>query len=161
MKGKKPMEYEYKIGGRTYIQRPLVLAQYHQLLEMLREVQIPAALDVRALVAALDADVSHLVAVVLTPAPLWRRLTGLYPSPKRKNIEALAARIEFAATPEQIIEVVEDFFVCNPLHWILDRLILAAGTFKKQILETASKSSASSSPAETSPAATRSSGDAP
>ena len=155
-------EKTYRIGDKTYIQRPLVLGQYRQLLDVLGKFQVPQPLDVRALIIALGSDIAQAIAIVLTPAPLWRRLIRRWPSPRDKKIEALAAKIDFAITPEQIIEVIEDFFVCNPLPLLLSKLHTVAGLITVQAGEkTESSPSASSSPGGTLPAAMPSSGDAP
>lgn len=143
-------EKKYVIGGKIYLQRPLVLGQYQQLLNILGDIAIPANADIPAMIAVMGALAPAALAVVLTPAPLWRRVIRWLPSPRRKNIKALAAKIEFVITPEQIVEVVEDFFDCNPLPLLLERLTKVAGENMEKIKEkTKSEPSASSSPAGT------------
>lgn len=78
-------EKKYVIGGKTYLQRPLVLGQVHQLLAILDNFQVPVPLNVRGLVIALAANVSRAIAIVLTPAPLWRRLIRRFSSPRDKR----------------------------------------------------------------------------
>ena len=144
---------KYDIGGKTYIQRPLVWGQILQILDILKRVTIPVGLNALSLVIALREHLSAALAVVLTPEGAILQA---------KDLAALAAEIEFAITPEQIFEVVEDFFVCNPLPLFLDRLGMAAGMIMGQMQRsTQSTPSASSLPEATSPAGTESSGDSP
>jgi len=153
MKGNSMTEKKYDIGGKSYVQKPLVLGQLRQLLAALKGVTIPTNVDSMGLVDALNDHLPAALAIVLIPEGF---------SPRDKDIEALAAEIEFAITPEQIFEVVEDFFVCNPLPSLLDRLGMAAGKIMEQMTAgMGSMTSASSLPAETLPAGTESSGGSP
>ncbi len=144
-------ERQYEIGGTTYIQRPLVLGQLRQLLKVMEGIYIPSSLDAMGLINAMSGNLPTALAIVLSPRGVAVR---------DKDITALTTEIEFAISLEQIVEVVEDFFDCNPLPSLLEKVIMAAGSITKQ-LTPAEKStvSASSSPAETSAAGTGSSGD--
>jgi hypothetical protein len=127
-------EKKYVIGGNTYIQRPLVLGQLKQLLDVLKGITIPADMETIALVDALGGRLPKALAVVLNPEGLPLR---------EKDIDDLAVEIEFAITLEQTVEVVEDFFACNPLPSLLSKLGMAAGKITAQMTpETGSKLSA-------------------
>ena len=145
-------EKKYDIGGKVYVQRPLVLGQTRQLLRVLDGLALPGNLEVRSLIETLGESLPAALAVVLTEEGK---------SPKDKDIEALAAELEFSITLEQTAQVIEDFFDCNPLPSLLDKLTKAAGNIGAGMKATALKNSASSSPAETSAAGTESSGVSP
>jgi len=113
------MEFTYEIGGRTYVQRPLVLGQLKQLLNVLKNMQIPADADAIGLVNALGDCIHEALAVVLTEKGM---------SPRDKDIAALAQELAFSMTPEEALRVIEDFFACNPVSSLLER---SAGAIEK------------------------------
>jgi hypothetical protein len=156
------VEKTYELGTTTYVQRPLVLGQIRQLLEQLEGLTFDAAAGPAVLVATLGDRLPLCLAVVLTPEGA---------SPREKDLVALADEIEFAIAPEQVLEVVEDFFDCNPLASLLER---AAGMLRSLTARVGvevkpaatagapgSTTSSSSSPAATSPGETGSSGASP
>ncbi len=143
------MKFTYEIGGKTYVQEPLVLGQWRQMLPYLQKVSLPDLPDTAALVSALADDIMPLVACCITEEGK---------SPRDKDIEALAAELEFACTPEQLLQIADDFFACNPLLSILEKLEAAAGRIRERMEKTGSTPSASSSPEAISPGGTQSSG---
>ena len=145
-------EKKYDIGEKVYIQRPLVLGQTRQLLAVLDGVTLPDNLDIRSLIASLGKSLPGALAVVLTEEGK---------SPKDKDLDALSAELEFSITLEQTAQVIEDFFSCNPLPSLLDKLTEAAGKIGAGMKAMPSKISASPSPAEISAAGTESSGASP
>lgn len=134
--------HRYTIGGRHYTHRPLVLAQWEQLIELLKGTNIPLRSGVMGMITALGDKLPQALAVCLTEEGK---------SPKDKDVEALAQEIRYALTAEMAMEIIDDFFALNPLPLILEKL---AGTI--QILggmisanSIGSRRSASSSPEET------------
>lgn len=144
------MEKRYEIGGKTYIQRPLVLGQDLQLLNLLEGISLPAGLNSAAIVIMLAGLLPEALAIVLTEEgrPL-----------KDKNIAELATELEFAITREQALTVIEDFLFCNPLDSPLEKIAGLTDRIKAAI--PGSKKPSSSSPEETSQDAMTSSGDIP
>ena len=144
-------EKRYEIGGKIYIQRPLVLGQVQQLLVMVEGTQIPADANMFGIVTAVGDKLFLALAIVLTEEGK---------SPRDKDFPALADEIEFSILPEQTITVIEDFFDCNPLFSILERV---AGMTKKfnDLMSIGLRNSAFSSAMETSPGETGSSGEQP
>jgi len=106
-------EFKYETAETTYIQRPLVLGQVRQLLEVIGGVQLPSGGGAAVLIAALGDKLDKALAVVLTPEG------GVL---RDKDIEALAAELAFTLTPETIVQVVDDFFICNPISSIVERV---------------------------------------
>lgn len=149
---------QYRIGGVVMEQRPLVLGQIRQLMEVLKGATIPAEAGAMELLAILGDRLPRALAVVLCPE--GQQVLD-------KNLDELAGWLEFAMDADAAIRVVEDFFVCNPVVSLLDRLTgatgkLAAATAREEARpETGSSDSALSSPTATSPEETPSSGASP
>ncbi len=139
----------YQIGGTTFEQRPLVLGQIRQLMAVLQGMEIPAGSGRLQIIDALGTRLEQALAVVLTEQGK---------SLRDKDLDALAAELEFSITHEQIIEVVEDFFTCNPIVSLLTRLTEAMGGIMGR-MPTGSSQPASSSPPATSPEKETSSGE--
>lgn len=143
----------YRIGDKIYIQRPLVLGQMKQIREVLNGLTFPARFTVPNIIEALEDRLPLALAVVLTPEgqPV-----------KGKDIPALADELEGVLELETAIEVVEDFFICNPVASLSTKLAGMADRLRGMMTgPTGSNSSSSSSPTETSPNATPCSGDSP
>lgn len=138
-------EKKYDIGGKIYVQRPLVLGQTRQLLRLLGGLELPGNLEIRSVIETLGESLPAALAVVLTEEGK---------NPKDKDLEALASELEFEITLDQTAQVVEDFFGCNPLPSLLDKLTEAAGKIGAGMKAMPLKNSASSLPAETLPVGT-------
>jgi len=107
------MEKTYVIGDKTYTQKPLVLGQVKQLLDLLKDVEIPGDIDALGLVTILGDKLPLALAIVL--AEKGKSLRG-------KDIPELADEIEFEVTPEQTLEITDDFFLINPISSVLEKL---------------------------------------
>ena len=141
----------YKIGNITYQQRPLVIGQVKQLLTVLEGLTIPSDINIMGLMAVLGDRLPDALAVILTPVGM---------SPKDKDLNELSEELAFSLEIEQAMEVVEDFFVLNPLSSIFGRLSQAIERIQAQYLMSSMTSSASL-PEETSREEMRSNGDIP
>lgn len=144
------MEYTYEFGGKTYIQRPLVLGQLRQLLKVLKNVEIPGDATALGLIEAFGDKIQDVLAVVLT-----EQGTSL----KDKNLTALADDLAFSVTPETAFQVCEDFFSCNPVSSLLERLTGAMGKITGTLPPIGLATSSLSSAPAISPAVMPSSGD--
>ncbi|NPU85554.1 MAG: hypothetical protein HPY65_13840 [Syntrophaceae bacterium] len=165
-----PMQYE--IGDKVYVQKPLVLGQIRQLLETLIDFRIPAEFTSAELINLLGSRLPAVLAVVLTEKDR---------SPKGKDLSAFADELEFTVSAETALKVVDDFFVCNPISSLFERMSgmmgkvaeglqgriddlferIADRIMAEMLKRIGSKTSSAPSPAETSPDETRSSGDSP
>lgn len=112
-------KYEYLIGGKVYTMKPLVLGQINQLINLIKDVNMPAEPSVSNVMLALGDKLPKAIAIVLHEADV---------SLKNKNIETLSDDIAFEMSPEQTLEVVDDFFDCTPISSILTKL---TGTIKR------------------------------
>lgn len=148
---KKPFHYE--IGGRTFIQRKLVLGQVQQLIRLLAGVEFAGPLDILSVIYALGNKFPQAVAICITEEGA---------SPRDKNVGELAPWIEYEADIETTVQVVEDFFTLNPTSSVLKILSGLVSRVKAKISgPTTSDSSSASSPEAISQNGTRSSGDTP
>src|SRR3990170_3405682 len=118
---------QYEIGGKIYFQKPLVLGQVRQLMNLLQGVAIPR-----------ESNAAELIIVL-----------------KDKALDALTREIEFEISPEDTIKVVEDFFGCNPISLVLEKVNKAIGQMTER---TGLKNSPVSSAEETLQKETTSSG---
>lgn len=148
----------YDIGGKTFELRPLVFGQWQQLNRIMDGVDLPAELSMRNLVAAF-ADQLHLVLAVI--------LTEKNRSPRDKNLDELAEQLAFNMPPEQVAEVVGDFFTQAPLASVFDLVTGVVERISQRIAPalpgatTGSSKPCSSSATATGPSGEPSSGDAP
>lgn len=147
------MKYEYEIGGKKYIQRPLVLGQVRQLMKLLQGLVFPKDINTIELIALLGDRLPQAIAIVLTPDGV---------NLKDKDINAIASDLEFEISPETTIEVIENFFDCNPIPSLLEKVSGMAQKIGKAMIkeqmETGSTPSSVSLLEETSPKETQSSG---
>jgi hypothetical protein len=133
----------YRIGGRVYEQRPLVLAQFGQLCGVLQGASLPtSAADVGGLLAMGDQLVLAL-AVVLRPKRPWP-ISLLY-TPQRKNLSKLATHLALHIDAATVQEVAQDFFTCNPVASISRQIQQVTG--KEAGLKTSSSCSVTAIPA--------------
>ena len=149
----------YQIGGKTYEQRELVLGQWRQLSSLLSDLEMPAVGSrLQSMITALEnaGRLDRAVAVLLNEPGV---------PPRDKDLDALASELEFSITPQQIAEVIDDFFTCNPVSSILSRLgttlVKMVGALHAALQETGLTVPSVSSPAATSLAEKTSCGEAP
>lgn len=141
----------YSIGGKKYEQAPLVFGQWRQLQEVLNGLRVSASMNPVALLSTLGDRVPLLLAVVLTPAGS---------SPKGKDLPALADELEFSITTDQLFEVLDDFFTCNPVASLREKLAGVIQSIRNKLPKlTQLTTSSVASPEETSHAEIKSSGD--
>ena len=140
--------YKYVIGGKTYIQTPLVLGQVRQLINLLEGITIPHDFNTLSLISAIGDKISLALAILLTEEskPL-----------KDKNLEQLAKELEFEISTEMTIEVIEHFFDLNNIVYLSEKLGNIALRISKSM--TGSMNSASFSQEETSQSEMKSFGD--
>jgi len=146
------MEKRYEIGGKTYIQRPLVLIQHKQIKNVLTGLEIAENFTVLDIIEVLEDRLPQALAVVLTEECM---------SLRDKNLAALADELQYTIQPETAFEVIEDFFICNPAASLLQKLAGVIANVRGLMRRTGSTKSVSTSQGETSPGETPSSGDTP
>lgn len=144
------MEKRYCIGGRAFVQRPIVLGQLRLLLAALDGMTFDGASPLGAL-RSLGEKLPAVLSILLVEEDLGVREA-------MERLQERAERIGWEASPEVCLEAVEDFFACNPVSSVSERLgeIMerAAGQTTKAL-----KPPFSSSAEETSAGETGSSGE--
>jgi hypothetical protein len=105
-------EKTYVIGEKKYVQRPIVLGQVRQLTDLFKDVVIPEDLSITSILMSLGSNLGKAIAIVLTEEGV---------SLRNKNIEESASDIEFNITPEQALEVVEDFFGITDISLVVEK----------------------------------------
>lgn len=143
-------EFRYEIAGKVYVQRPIVLGQLKQLMGIMRGTILPKELNATGVIAVLGEKLSEAVAVVVCEEG-----TSL----KDKDVLRLAGELEFNIEPELALKVIEDFFICNPVSSLLERLTGVMEKVNLSMAKTPSTGSSASLPKETSQSKTPSSGD--
>ncbi len=150
---------KYQIGNKTYIQRPIVMGQLGLLLPLLESVRITdTGLQAGNILAALGRNLPRALAVVLIE-------DGLSMREAMNDLDARTDEMQWGMSPETALEVIEDFFDCNPISSIARRITGAAERIRERTQTQAGNRSlrdgSTSSAVETSPGGTQSSGDAP
>jgi hypothetical protein len=146
------MEYRYQIGDKTFIQRPLVLGQVRQMITLIDGLALPQEFNPAAMINLLGENLFQALAVVLTED--GQPLAG-------KDLEALGRDLEFSITPDTALEVVADFFGCNPIASLLTRLSGTRTVIDAALGKIGLTTSSAPSPKGTSPVGTPSSGGTP
>ena len=158
-------KFTYVIGGRKYLQRPLVFGQVKQLSKLMKNIVIPGNFNPAVLIAAFGEQISAALAIVLCEAASveGKSQDDIEKYLRERDRAALEAKLDWSIEPETIASVIDDFFDCNPIASLLEKFGAIGekimGQIKKE--KTPSTPSLPSSPEETSPKETASSGDAP
>ena len=108
------MDKKYLIGETTFIQRPIVLGQLKLLLAALEGVSLHGSTALEVL-QSLGGKLPAVLSTILVEEG-----SGVREAMDR--LEERAERIEWHATPEICLEVVEDFFACNPVSSVSEKL---------------------------------------
>ncbi|MCE5243398.1 MAG: hypothetical protein ABFD98_11715 [Syntrophobacteraceae bacterium] len=108
------MEKRYCIGGRAFVQRPIVLGQLRLLLAALDGMTFDSASPLGVL-RSLGEKLPAVLSILLVEEDL-----GVREAMERQ--EERAERIGWEASPEVCLEAVEDFFACNPVSSVSERL---------------------------------------
>ena len=145
------MDYKYKIGDKTYYQKPVVLGQIKQLEEFLKDFIVPGNFSVTTLMSMLGDKFPYALAIILIEEgkslsdrfhliPFLGGDKGVGKSEIRNPKSEIAGMGNFGYEPipeimnqialdiaisndlETSIKVIEDFFVCNPTASVFQRL---------------------------------------
>jgi hypothetical protein len=158
-------QYKYEINGKTYVQKKLVLGQVKQLQKLLKEVKFAGSVTTMDFITSIGERLSEALAIVLIPVSVEaprrdENLSGFEPL-RNKNVLELASELEDGMDLELAMQVINDFFVCNPIASILEGFNAMLEGIGKGIAKTGLTNSSSSSAAETLPKETPSNGDSP
>ena len=143
--------FEYQIGDKKYFQKPLVLGQISQLNEYLKGINFSREMGMQEIISEMGEKLPKGLAIVLQEEGIHL---------KNKNLDETAEEIGFSIDPETAFKVIEDFFDCNPIASLLERLRGMIDTVLRKAIAP-EKISSSISPKETLQNETISSGATP
>lgn len=106
-------EKVYDVGGKKFVQRKLVWGQAKQLIKEIEGVELPSDFVPKDVIKVLETKLPKLIAIVLIPEG---------ESARAKNNEAMLEFFEWEMSLDQTMEIIEDFFVCNPIPLWLDKV---------------------------------------
>ena len=114
----------YELDGKTYVQNKLTWGQILQLLPLLQGLDIPTTGGHLALIGALGPRLPKLlaVAVVAEGQP-----------PERAPEDLAETERALANHPEIMFEALSDFFVCNPVVSLAEKLTGTIETIGKTL----------------------------
>ena len=141
--------FEYEIGGKKYTQEALVWAQIKQLKNLLSGTRMPEDLNVMSVIDTFEEAMPKAVAIVLRED--GQKL-------KEKNIDDLAEMFEEHLELETMVDVVENFFLCNRIGSLLQKIGKVFGNLTNKIDLTSLTEQLQHSQKETSQKKTKSSG---
>ncbi len=107
------MDKKYEIGEKIFIQKHLVWGQAKQLIAEIEGVELPASYTVNDILKLFEAKLPKLISIVLIPEGETAR--------SKKN-EEMQEFFEWELRLEQIVEIIEDFFDCNPIPSWLEKM---------------------------------------
>lgn len=134
--------FEYEIGDRKFIQKPMVWGQVKQFQSLMKDIVWPDEFNVFTFMDLFSDQMPEFVAIVLQEVDV---------DLKNKNIESLKNEFEEFLDIATSIKVVEDFLDCNPIDSILKSLVGMIRKIKGSMnlkLETPLNTSSASSPEE-------------
>jgi len=104
---------KYEIGGQIFTQRRLVWGQVKQLIGEVEGIELPSSPSPRDILTIFEAKIPRLVGIVLIPEGQ---------TAKNKNIDEMLELFEWELGVDQIMEIIEDFFECNPIPSWLEKM---------------------------------------
>jgi hypothetical protein len=103
---------KYEINGKKYIQKPLVIGQIKQIAGLLNDFQMKEAPSTMDFISALGDKLPNFFAIILVEEGK---------SPKDKDLNLMAKELEQCSL-ETAIKVIDDFFSCNPLYLVFQKV---------------------------------------
>ena len=142
--------FKYEIGGKQYTQQALVWGQIKKIKNLLSGTKFAGELNVMSIIDVLEDKMPAAVAIVLKEdgKPL-----------KEKNIEELANGFEDVLELETMVDIIDDFFLCNRIGSLLQKLKTVFGKLLPEIDLTSLTDQSQVSQKEISPSESKSSGD--
>lgn len=145
----------YDIDGRRYEQKKMTWGQTLLVIGILRGADLRPGGGIFGVIEALGPKLPELLAVALVPAGQ---------SPERTPDQLAELRQALEANPEVMFEALSDFFDCNPVVSLAEKMAGTIQTIAAVLHPTSpppSRVPSASSPTATSPSAAPSSGAAP
>jgi len=127
----------YVIGDKTFTQNKLKTGQWEQLVEVFESIDLKEILldiqnnpDYIKIIKALGKNVIKAAAIIIVDKES---------SLAEKDLNEVENYLRNNSYPEDITEIVKDFFYFNPIHSNFNDLKMKFGEIKDQIIESISK----------------------
>ena len=113
----------YIVGGRNYVQEPLVLGQWKQLLTTIK---LPegGAMTVQTITGMIGESIDSAIAIMVCEEGK---------SLKEKNIDELAEAIRYELDMDTSMQIVEDFFLLNDITSVMVKVGRIMDTISGQV----------------------------
>ncbi len=113
----------YIVGGRNYVQEPLVLGQWKQLLTTIK---LPegGAMTVQTITGMIGESIDSAIAIMVCEEGK---------SLKEKNIDELAEAIMYELDIDTSMQIVEDFFLLNDITSVMVKVGRIMDTISGQV----------------------------
>ena len=131
--------FKYEIDGKVYVQKELVWGQVKQIIDVLKGVTFPPNPTPLDIISILYERLPSALAIVLTEEGQ---------SVKDKDLTALSSELSFKISLGVTMQVIEDFFDCNPTALLLERLQKLIGKISNEVTQGILSTGSSSSSAE-------------
>lgn len=122
------MMKSYEIGEKKYVQRAVVMGQFDMLLPILTGIPLREGIDVMEIVAALQGKIPDAMAIVLVEPNL-----SIQDAMEPENFAARVKHLTWNMDPEKVVEVVTDFFECNPISSISSKIKARMGSLQEKL----------------------------
>lgn len=113
-------KFEYQIGEKVYIQKPLVLGQIKLITSLLKNIDLPKTVEVTEVVSAVQGVIGEALSIVLLEDSMLKAKPeelAEYFSPSQ--LIERAKYFEWYAGSDVLVKVVNDFLSCNPVASVL------------------------------------------
>lgn len=112
--------FEYQIGERVYIQKPLVLGQIKLITGLLKNVDLPKTVDVVEIVGAVQGVINEALSIVLIEESMVKaKPEELSEYFSANQLIDRGKYFEWYAGSDVLVKVVNDFLSCNPVASVL------------------------------------------
>ena len=112
--------FEYQIGERVYIQKPLVLGQIKLITSLLKNVDLPKTVDVVEIVGAVQGVINEALSIVLIEESMVKaKPEELSEYFSANQLIDRGKYFEWYAGSDVLVKVVNDFLSCNPVASVL------------------------------------------
>jgi hypothetical protein len=113
----------YQIGNQRFHQNKLVIGQLMQLVKALSGLNIPGTLNIQSVLNAIGDKISDILAIILIPDGK---------SIKEKDRGAIAEFLDDNLDMDLALEIIEDFFLSNQIHSLLEKITKLSQTMTGQ-----------------------------
>lgn len=116
----------YEFNDKVYVQNKLVWGQVKQLSTVVKGISFEEDITAQYLIDLLGDKLSTALAIVLTEEGK---------SIKDKDLVVVADEMENTIPVDVMFQVIEDFFICNPVAFLLEKVTGMIGSLSTNLME--------------------------